>query len=88
VLADNKLALNAGWDRELLALELQGLIEANFEVEITGFSQAEIDISLDEAAESSPNASSSSAPEDEIPSPATAHRSAGLVMCGCSDATV
>src|SRR3977135_4223886 len=26
VIADNKLALNAGWDRELLALELQGLI--------------------------------------------------------------
>src|SRR5258707_1493278 len=27
VLADNKLALNAGWDRELLAIELQGLID-------------------------------------------------------------
>jgi hypothetical protein len=27
VLADNKLALNAGWDEELLALELQNLIE-------------------------------------------------------------
>lgn len=27
VLADNKLALNAGWDKELLALELQGLID-------------------------------------------------------------
>ena len=26
VLADNKLALNAGWDQELLAIELQGLI--------------------------------------------------------------
>src|SRR5215210_4493909 len=68
VLADNKLALNAGWDRELLAIELQGLIEASFDVEITGFSQAEIDICLDEAAESSPNAFPS-LPEDEVPSP-------------------
>ena len=37
VLADNKLAENAGWDRELLAIELQGLIDLDFEVELTGF---------------------------------------------------
>jgi DNA modification methylase len=45
VLADNKLALNAGWDEELLALELQGLMEIDldFDVGITGFSIAEID---------------------------------------------
>jgi DNA modification methylase len=54
VLADNKLALNAGWDRELLAIELQGLIDLDFDVEITGFSLAEIDLVLDEAEESSP----------------------------------
>jgi DNA modification methylase len=44
-LADNKLALNAGWDEELLALELQGLMEINldFDIGITGFSIAEID---------------------------------------------
>src|SRR5437763_1782637 len=36
VLADNKLAQNAGWDRELLALELKGLIDLKFEVELTG----------------------------------------------------
>ena len=30
VLADNKLALNAGWDQELLAIELQGLVEVEF----------------------------------------------------------
>jgi hypothetical protein len=29
VLADNKLALNAGWDEELLALELKELMEAD-----------------------------------------------------------
>ena len=40
VLADNKLAENAGWDRELLAIELQGLIDIGFDLEITGFSLA------------------------------------------------
>src|SRR2546422_10240027 len=32
VIADNKLALNAGWDRDLLAIELQALIDIDFEV--------------------------------------------------------
>jgi len=45
VLADNKLALNAGWDEELLALELQELMstEPAINLEITGFTVAEID---------------------------------------------
>jgi DNA modification methylase len=45
VLADNKLALNAGWDEELLAEELKGLleIELDFDVGVTGFSIPEID---------------------------------------------
>jgi DNA modification methylase len=49
VLADNKLALNAGWDEELLALELQGLmkIDLDFDIGITGFSIAEIDGLMD-----------------------------------------
>jgi len=37
VIADNKLALNAGWDREILAIELQSLIDTDFDVELTGF---------------------------------------------------
>ena len=49
VLADNKLALNAGWDPELLALELQELIDLDFEVELTGFSIAEIDFTIEAA---------------------------------------
>jgi DNA modification methylase len=65
VLADNKLAQNAGWDRELLALELQGLIDLKFEVELTGFSLAEIDLVLDEASESAPTGTAK--PEDHIP---------------------
>src|SRR5262245_28681498 len=46
ILADNKLAENAGCDRELLALELQGLLEMDldFEVTLTGFEMGEIDV--------------------------------------------
>src|SRR6516164_3429318 len=44
VLADNKLALNAGWDQELLAIELQALTDMDFEVELTGFSCCEIEL--------------------------------------------
>lgn len=65
VLADNKLALNAGWDREILAIELQGLIDLDFDVEITGFSLAEVDFVLDAASEADPDACD--APEDAVP---------------------
>lgn len=47
ILADNKLALNAGWDREILAIELQFLTEIDFDLDSTGFSVAEIDLTLD-----------------------------------------
>ncbi len=45
VIADNKLALNAGWDDQFLAEELQALseLDLDFDIEITGFSVAEID---------------------------------------------
>ena len=65
VLADNKLALNAGWDREMLAIELQGLIDLDFDVELTGFSLAEVDFALDAAADADPEAGD--APEDHVP---------------------
>ena len=42
ILADNKLALNAGWDDELLALELADLADVGFDVDLTGFSEDEI----------------------------------------------
>jgi len=38
VLADNKLALNAGWDNEMLALELGEIGELGFNLDLTGFS--------------------------------------------------
>ena len=65
VLADNKLALNAGWDREILAIELQALIELEFDVEVTGFSLAEVDFAIDELSASDPEGSDT--PDDVIP---------------------
>ena len=49
ILADNKLAENAGWDEELLALELQYLseLDLDFDLTITGFEVAEIDILIE-----------------------------------------
>ena len=43
VLADNKIAENAGWDEDLLRLELQALEEVNFDLDIIGFSETELD---------------------------------------------
>jgi hypothetical protein len=42
VIADNKLAENAGWDNELLKLELHALSEINFDLEVIGFEPAEL----------------------------------------------
>ena len=50
VIADNKLTENAGWDREMLAAEFQGLLELDidFDITITGFEMPEIDILIGE----------------------------------------
>lgn len=64
ILADNKLAENAGWDEDLLRIELQGLLDMDldFSVEVTGFETPEIDLLLNE--------NDASAPEDEdVPAP-------------------
>ena len=42
VLADNKLALNAGWDNEMLALELGEIGDLGFDLDLTGFTADEI----------------------------------------------
>jgi DNA modification methylase len=63
ILADNRLAEKAGWDREILAIELQALIDLDFDVELTGFETADIDILLEDAAE----AAAAPGAEDIIP---------------------
>jgi hypothetical protein len=42
IIADNKLALNAGWDEELLGLELADLRQEGFDLELTGFDGDEL----------------------------------------------
>ena len=48
VIADNKLALNAGWDEAMLKLELADLKALDFDLDLTGFNTAEIDALLAE----------------------------------------
>lgn len=47
ILADNKLALNAGWDAELLGLELKELDAEGFDVSLIGFSDEEMAVLTD-----------------------------------------
>lgn len=42
VIADNKLALNAGWDAELLQLEIQNLQDKDFDISLLGFDEKEL----------------------------------------------
>ena len=46
VLADNKLALNAGWDEEMLRVELESLKEDDFNLDLVGFSAEELEVIL------------------------------------------
>ncbi|MEO1042652.1 MAG: ParB/Srx family N-terminal domain-containing protein [Pseudomonadota bacterium] len=55
-LADNKLALEAGWDTDLLKSELGKIAELQVDLDLTGFSIGEIDVSLSDAAD----------PDDEV----------------------
>jgi DNA modification methylase len=43
VLADNRLALNAGWDEEMLRVELESLEEDGFDLDLAGFTDEEIE---------------------------------------------
>nr|WP_251044310.1 MULTISPECIES: site-specific DNA-methyltransferase [unclassified Lysobacter] len=47
VIADNRLAENAGWDEELLRLELEELRDADFDLDLLGFTDDELDELLD-----------------------------------------
>jgi DNA modification methylase len=51
VLADNRLAMNAGWDEEMLRVELESLQEDGFNLDIVGFSDEEIEGLLQDPAE-------------------------------------
>ena len=56
VIADNRLAELAGWDRKLLAQEFRELsVELNFDVSVTGFDAAEVDVLINELNEEALN---------------------------------
>ncbi|KHE07008.1 ParB/Srx family N-terminal domain-containing protein [Citrobacter braakii] len=54
-LADNRLPMNAGWDVELLKLEIAELLDADFDISLTGFNQTEIDELLTEVTHDTEN---------------------------------
>src|SRR5688572_17408430 len=87
-LADNKLALNAGWDEDLLALEIAELQEIGFDLDLIGFSIDEI------AALGSPGNAGLTDPDDVPEPPADPASKAGDVwLLGrhrlvCGDSTV
>lgn len=61
-LADNKIALNAGWDQAVLDAEIKALSEMNFDISLTGFDDADlkasiarISASLDDASPAGPS---------------------------------
>lgn len=64
VLADNRLALKAGWDEEMLRVELQSLEEDGFDLDLVGFTDEEIEELL-----SDPDATTGLANEDALPEP-------------------
>ena len=43
IIADNKLSLNAGWDEDILAIELSELQGADFDLDLLGFDESELD---------------------------------------------
>lgn len=59
VIADNRLAEKAGWDRKLLAIELGELMSIDFDATLTGFEMREIELIIDAGAQ----------PVDDLPVP-------------------
>lgn len=64
MIADNKLAENAGWDFEILAGEFDALLDMDFDLSFTGFELPESDKILSDAREMDP---APQAPDDNIP---------------------
>jgi DNA modification methylase len=62
IIADNKLALNAGWDEEMLALELGELKDEDFDLSLIGFDETELGDLMAETTEGETD-------PDEVPEP-------------------
>ncbi|MDG4886808.1 DNA methyltransferase [Mesorhizobium sp. WSM4887] len=66
IVADNRIAEQAGWDKEILAIELQALVDLDFDVSLTGFDIPEVDMIIGEF---SPDNQDDADEEDEITLP-------------------
>ena len=64
IIADNKLAMNAEWDNDLLMLELGELLEGGFDLDLLGFGKDELDALL-----SPTEATEGLTDEDAVPEP-------------------
>ena len=91
IIADNKLALDAGWDEAILATELQFLVSADIDVDVslTGFAGAEIDLLIENLDDSDSEDEDQFSPVDFDARPVT--RSGDLWLLGqhrllCADA--
>ncbi|MCA9396577.1 MAG: ParB N-terminal domain-containing protein, partial [Candidatus Omnitrophica bacterium] len=89
VIADNRIALNAGWDEELLKLELETLDDLDFDLDLLGFDPSEIDDLLfaEDEAEEPEEEAIPEVPEEPISKPGD------VWICGnhrvlCGDATI
>lgn len=67
IIADNKLALNAGWDDDLLKFEMKALDEMNFDMDVIGFNEDELAELLAETPAIDPDADPDDIPEVETP---------------------
>jgi DNA modification methylase len=88
MIADNQIALNAGWNEEMLAAELATLREEAFDLELLGFDDADLDRLLTESVDTQEAV-------DEAPEPPIdpVSRPGDIWVCGehrvlCGDATV
>jgi DNA modification methylase len=101
VIADNRLALDAGWDEEMLSIELAELSESGYDLTLTGFTNDEIEELLVDAEDGAGTEDSTDTSEDaadEVPdAPVNPVSRSGdvwqlgahLVICGdAADATV
>ena len=88
MIADNQIALNAGWNEEMLAAELAALKEEDFDLDLLGFDDTDLDRLLADTIEQTDKA-------DDVPEPPVdpVTRPGDLWICGnhrvlCGDATV
>lgn len=91
LIADNRLAERAGWDKEILAIEFQALLDHDFDLDVIGFDQVEIDqiLTLETDVQNDALAPENEVPEAQPEMPVT--REGDLWMLGrhlllCADA--